>query len=50
VIPYYNNLTALNREIKPTDIANAAVFLASEQSRCMTGQVLVVDSGQAWTR
>jgi NAD(P)-dependent dehydrogenase (short-subunit alcohol dehydrogenase family) len=50
VIPYYNSLTALNREIKGADIANAAVFLASEQSRCVTGQVLVVDSGQVWTR
>jgi NAD(P)-dependent dehydrogenase (short-subunit alcohol dehydrogenase family) len=50
VIPYYNNLTALNREIKPQDIANAAVFLASEQARCVTGQVLVVDSGQVWAR
>lgn len=50
VIPYYNNLTALNAEIKPSDIANAAVFLCSEQSRRMTGQVLVVDSGQVWTR
>jgi NAD(P)-dependent dehydrogenase (short-subunit alcohol dehydrogenase family) len=50
VIPYYNNLTALNREIKPTDIANAAVFLAGEQARCVTGQVLVVDSGQVWAR
>jgi NAD(P)-dependent dehydrogenase (short-subunit alcohol dehydrogenase family) len=50
VIPYYNSLTALNREIKGADIANAAVFLASEQARCVTGQVLVVDSGQVWTR
>jgi len=50
VIPYYVGLTALNREIKGQDIANAAVFLASDQARCMTGQVLVVDSGQVWTR
>lgn len=50
VIPYYNSLTALNAEIKPTDIANAAVFLCSEQARRMTGQVLVVDAGQVWTR
>lgn len=50
VIPHYNALTALNREIKGADIANAAVFLASEQARCVTGQVLVVDSGQVWTR
>jgi NAD(P)-dependent dehydrogenase (short-subunit alcohol dehydrogenase family) len=50
VIPYYNSLTALNREIKGADIANAAVFLASEQARCITGQVIVVDSGQVWAR
>lgn len=50
VIPYYNNLTALNAEIEPDDIANSAVFLLSERSRRMTGQVLVVDSGQVWTR
>ena len=50
VIPHYNALTAMNEEIKPSDIANAAVFLCSEASRRMTGQVLVVDSGQVWTR
>ena len=50
VIPYYIGLTALNRDIKPDDIANAAVFLASDAARCVTGQVLVVDSGQVWTR
>jgi NAD(P)-dependent dehydrogenase (short-subunit alcohol dehydrogenase family) len=50
VIPHYVGLTALNREIKGQDIANAAVFLASDAARCMTGQVLVVDSGQVWSR
>jgi NAD(P)-dependent dehydrogenase (short-subunit alcohol dehydrogenase family) len=50
VIPYYNALTALGEEIKPQDIADAAVFLSSEHSRRMTGQVLVVDGGQVWTR
>jgi 3-oxoacyl-[acyl-carrier protein] reductase len=30
----------------PDDIANAVLFLASEQSRCITGQVLNVESGQ----
>ncbi|WP_170007026.1 3-oxoacyl-[acyl-carrier-protein] reductase [Bacillus fonticola] len=30
---------------KPEDIANAAVFLASEESRYMTGQTLHVDGG-----
>ncbi len=50
VIPHYINLTALKRDIKPDDIANAAVFLLSDAARCVTGQVLVVDSGQVWTR
>lgn len=31
--------------IEPEDIANAAVFLASEESRRMTGQIMPVDSG-----
>ena len=30
----------------PVDIANAALFLSSEQGRCITGQVLRVDCGQ----
>jgi NAD(P)-dependent dehydrogenase (short-subunit alcohol dehydrogenase family) len=31
--------------IEPEDIANAAVFLASDEARMITGQVLPVDSG-----
>ena len=31
--------------IQPEDIANAALYLASEESRMMTGQILSVDSG-----
>ena len=31
--------------IKPEDIANMAVFLASEESRMVTGHVYPVDSG-----
>lgn len=31
--------------IQPEDIANAALYLASEESRMMTGQMLSVDSG-----
>ncbi len=50
VIPYYVGLTALNRDILPDDIANAAVFLFSDAARCVTGQVIVVDSGQVFTR
>ncbi len=50
VISHYVGMTALNRDIKPDDIANAAVFLASDAARCVTGQVLVVDSGQVFSR
>ena len=32
-------------EIEPGDIANAALFLASDESRAMTGQIMAVDSG-----
>src|SRR6266545_2171337 len=31
--------------IQPEDIANAALYLASEESRMVTGQILPVDSG-----
>ena len=31
--------------IEPEDIANAAVFLASDESRRMTGQIVPIDSG-----
>jgi NAD(P)-dependent dehydrogenase (short-subunit alcohol dehydrogenase family)/rhamnose utilization protein RhaD (predicted bifunctional aldolase and dehydrogenase) len=50
VIPYYTSLTALNREIKRADVAAAVVFLCSDASRCITGQTLVVDSGQVMVR
>lgn len=35
----------LRRNIEPEDVADAAVFLASDLSRSITGQVLFVDSG-----
>ncbi len=50
VIPHYVGLTALNREIKRADVANAVVFLCSDKARCVTGQTLVVDSGQVMVR
>ncbi|MBD1389045.1 SDR family oxidoreductase [Neiella sp. HB171785] len=37
----------LKDQIKPNDIANAALFLASDDSRMITAQTLVVDAG--WT-
>ena len=50
VIPYYVSLTALKRDIKRSDVAAAAVFLCSDAARCITGQTLVVDSGQVMVR
>ncbi|MEN6428788.1 MAG: SDR family oxidoreductase [Phycisphaerales bacterium] len=50
VIPYYVNKTALRREIKGQDIADAVVFLCSDKARTITGQTLVADSGQVMVR
>lgn len=38
--------TALRRALEPEDLTGTAVFLASDDSDMMTGQVLVVDGGQ----
>jgi 3-oxoacyl-[acyl-carrier protein] reductase len=37
--------TALRRALEPEDLTGPAVFLASDDSNMMTGQVLVVDGG-----
>ncbi len=50
VIPYYVNKTALKREIKGQDIADAVVFLCSDKARTITGQTIVADGGQVWVR
>lgn len=50
VIPYYNSLTSLGEEIEPQDVADAVIYLLSDRSRRMTGQVLVVDGGQVMVR
>lgn len=42
---FFLSRTPLGRLGEPSDIAHAAVFLASEASRMITGQVLVVDGG-----
>lgn len=42
---FFLSRTPLGRLGEPDDIANAAVFLASEGARMVTGQVLVVDGG-----
>ena len=50
VIDHYVSKTILGLEIKGQDIADAIVFLASDRSRRMTGQTLVVDAGQVMVR
>lgn len=42
----WEKLTALKDRLDPDDIARAALFLAADDSRMMTGQNLVVDAGR----
>jgi NAD(P)-dependent dehydrogenase (short-subunit alcohol dehydrogenase family) len=42
---WFNERTALGRFAKPEEIAGAAVYLASDESSFVTGQVLMVDGG-----
>jgi NAD(P)-dependent dehydrogenase (short-subunit alcohol dehydrogenase family) len=42
----WEKLTALKDRITPDDIASAALFLAADDSRMMTGQTMVVDAGR----
>ena len=39
-------LSVLGRAIEPEDIANLALFLASDEARCITGQIICVDGGR----
>ncbi len=41
-----SSLQPLPVEIQPEDIANAALFLASDMARCITGTTLFVDAGR----
>jgi len=41
----FGGLTALGRTLQPSDLTGTAVFLASQDSELMTGQVLIVDAG-----
>jgi NAD(P)-dependent dehydrogenase (short-subunit alcohol dehydrogenase family) len=42
----WSKLVALKDRIMPEDIARAALFLASDDSRMMTGQNMVIDAGR----
>ena len=44
-LDYYRNKTLLKRLGKPEDIANAALFLASNQSDYITGEIIAVSGG-----
>jgi NAD(P)-dependent dehydrogenase (short-subunit alcohol dehydrogenase family) len=41
----YTNLTPMHRLAQPEELANAALFLASDESSFMTGSDMVVDGG-----
>jgi len=41
----YASLTPLRRNISPDDVGGAAVWLASDLAKNVTGEVIFVDSG-----
>ena len=45
-IRYFEDHSMLGRIGEPGEIAGAALFLASDESRFMTAQVLTVDGGR----
>jgi NAD(P)-dependent dehydrogenase (short-subunit alcohol dehydrogenase family) len=47
---FYRKRCALETEIKPQDVANAALFLVSDRAAKMTGNILTVDGGVAYVR
>ena len=47
---YYRERCSLKTNITPNDVANAALFLATDQSRATTGAILTVDGGVAYVR
>ncbi len=46
LIKYCEEATMLHRLGKPQDIANVALFMASDDSSFMTGQIITVDGGR----
>lgn len=47
---YYKERSALKTNIEPKDVANAALFLVSDQAAKITGATLTVDGGVAFVR
>ncbi|MGD8792487.1 MAG: SDR family oxidoreductase [Anaerolineae bacterium] len=47
---YYRERCALKTNIKPRDVANAALFLISDNAAKITGAILSVDGGVAFVR
>lgn len=47
---YYKERCALKTNIKPEDVANAAIFLLSDRAAKITGAILTVDGGVAFVR
>lgn len=45
LVTLFNRVTPLGRMGRPVDIANAALFLSSDQASFVTGQILGVDGG-----
>ena len=47
---YYKDRCALKTNIQPEDVANAAIFLVSNEAAKITGAIITVDGGVAFVR